>query len=237
VQSSFKFCRHCGAALPEATPADATRTPPPMRPHGAPIDRASTETPSERLATPSTAAPPPTSRSSRRSPLVWTSALILLVLAVGTGLFYYRDRLPFGGSAPSSLRAEQHLNQGVTFAKMKDYDNAVTEFTRALEHDGASSIAYANRGVAYMQQRKFNKALDDLKKAEELNPKDRMVFYNQVAVFSVQNQRDRALDALDRALALGFNDYDALRSDPDLENVRKDPEFRKVLERHKVFLR
>ena len=29
---------------------------------------------------------------------------------------------------------------------------------------------------------------------------------------------------------------DALRRDPDLDNLRKHPEFRKILEKHKVFI-
>ena len=47
----------------------------------------------------------------------------------------------------------------------------------------------------------------------------------------------RALDSLDRALDLGFADYDVLRRDPDLNNLRRHPEYAKVLEKHKVFIR
>ena len=41
---------------------------------------------------------------------------------------------------------------------------------------------------------------------------------------------------LDAALANGFNDYDALRKDPDIDNLRKHKEWRKTLEKHKVFI-
>lgn len=79
--------------------------------------------------------------------------------------------------------------------------------------------------------------MDDLKQAEALNSRDKMVHYNYIALYSLQNQLDRALDSLDRALDLGFNNYDALRADPDLNNVRRHPEFTRVLEKHKVFIR
>jgi len=42
--------------------------------------------------------------------------------------------------------------------------------------------------------------------------------------------------ALDAALANGFQNYDALRKDPELLNLRKSPEWRKTLEKYKVFL-
>jgi hypothetical protein len=44
------------------------------------------------------------------------------------------------------------------------------------------------------------------------------------------------MDALDRALGCGFNNYDALRFDKDLDNLRGEPEFRATLEKHKIFL-
>lgn len=141
-------------------------------------------------------------------------------------------------SAPGpNLKAEMHLNQGMSYAAMKNWDNAIAEFTSAADLDPRYAAAYANRAVAYMQQGKYNKAMDDLKKADELSPRDKMVHYNYVALYSQQNQLDRALDSLDRALDLGFTNYDALRSDPDLNNLRRHPEFTKVLEKHKVFIR
>jgi tetratricopeptide (TPR) repeat protein len=146
-----------------------------------------------------------------------------------------------GSTAPvaqTAIPTEAKLNmqQGMNYLRSRDYDNAIKEFTVAIEKHPSYDVAYSNRSVAYMQQRKFNKALDDLKKAEEINPKNPTVQYNFVALYSLQNQLDRSLDSLDRALELGFNNYDAFRTDPDLNNVRKHPEFRKILEKHKVFI-
>jgi len=141
------------------------------------------------------------------------------------------------GTGNTRLAADLHLNQGMTYAAMKDWDNAISEFSKAVDVDSRYAAAYANRAVAYMQQRKYNKALDDLKQAESINPSDKLIHYNYVALYSLQNQLDRALDSLDRALERGFNNYDALRNDPDLNNVRAHPEFRNVLEKYKVFIR
>lgn len=145
-----------------------------------------------------------------------------------------------GQTAPQAqahvpTEAKLNLQQGINYLRAKDYDNAIREFTLAIEKFPNYDVAYSNRAVAYMQQKKFNKALDDLKKAEQINPNNPTVHYNYVALYSLQKQLDRALDHLDRALQLGFNNYDALRTDPDLDNVRKHPEFRKILEKHKVF--
>lgn len=149
-----------------------------------------------------------------------------------------------------SPEAKQHLQQGMTYAALaqgnpktasENYENASMEFSRAIELYPGYAEAYSNRGVAYMQQKKFNKALEDLKKAAELKPEDPIIHYNLAALYSLQNQLDLALEELDKALKYGFNNYDALKpsgpnSDPDLKNLRKHEEFRKVLEKHKVFI-
>jgi tetratricopeptide (TPR) repeat protein len=146
-----------------------------------------------------------------------------------------------GSTAPTAqtevpTEAKLNMQQGMNYLRSRDYDNAIKEFTVAIQKFPAYDVAYSNRAVAYMQQKKFNKAMDDLKKAEEINPKNPTVYYNFVALYSLQGQLDRALDSLDRALELGFNNYDALRTDTDLNNVRKHPEFKKILEKHKVFI-
>jgi len=134
----------------------------------------------------------------------------------------------------ASVSARQHLQQGITFASMKEYEKARIELTKAIAIDGGYAAAYANRGVVSMQQQRYDLALEDLKMAEALDPQDRFVEYNLAALYSLQNLPDRALAALGKALDHGFDDYDALRSDPDLANLRGDPEFQKLLERHKV---
>ena len=92
-----------------------------------------------------------------------------------------------------------------------------------------------------MQQKKYNKAEEDLKKASELKQDDPIILYNLAALYSVLKKNDIAIDYLDEALGKGFNNFDALKpkgrkSDPDLNNLRKDPEFKKVLEKHKIFI-
>ena len=264
VSAGFRFCKQCGAAL-TAAPASEPPAPRPPEPAPvaaaaaavstaarAPVAReeGSRDVEATRPVSPPPARaereriPPPAAKVESaprgKSRLAVVAVIVVLVIA-GGGLYYYsgdalRAHLPFGGLGKPSVKAEQHFNQGLTFASMKDYDNAIVEFGKAIEVDSRYAAAYANRGVAYIQQHKLNKALDDLKQAEGLNPQDKMIQYNLTALFSLQGQRDRALDTLDKALQLGFNDYDALRRDPDLNNLRSDPEFRKVLEKHKVFL-
>ncbi|GAB4398223.1 MAG: hypothetical protein OHK0048_09150 [Rhodoferax sp.] len=149
--------------------------------------------------------------------------------------------------AGPSLEVTSHIKQAFAYIGMaknardpvvraENIDNALKEFSLAIQKDPQYAEAYSNRAVAYMQQSKFNKAEEDLKKAKELAPNSPSVRYNYASLHSLKGNVDLALDEIDAALTQGFSDYDALRLDPDLANVRKHPEFRKILEKHKVFI-
>jgi tetratricopeptide (TPR) repeat protein len=73
--------------------------------------------------------------------------------------------------------------------------------------------------------------LDGMKLDEamaKLRPSDPMVHYNLACSYSLTDRLDLSLSALERALALGYSDFKWLNDDPDLENVRQHPLFRKI---------
>jgi len=146
-----------------------------------------------------------------------------------------------------SQEVKAHLKQGMSYVSIaknatsksvfnENLDNAIAEFSNAINKDPNYAEAYSNRAVAYMLQKKNNKALDDLKKAKELKPDSATIRYNLASVHSLMGNTDYGLDELDAALSKGFNDYDSLRKDPDINNLRKSKEFKQILEKHKVFI-
>jgi len=151
------------------------------------------------------------------------------------------------GSSEPSFEVRSHIKQGLSYASTaknahnkalfdENIDNALKEFSLAIEKAPDYADAYSNRGVAYMQQRKYNKALEDLKKAKELKSESPSIRYNLACLYSLKGDVDFGLDELDAALTNGFSDYESLRRDPDLKNLRRNAEFKKVLEKHKVFI-
>jgi tetratricopeptide (TPR) repeat protein len=150
-------------------------------------------------------------------------------------------------SGEPSQEVKAHLKQGMSYVSIaknatsksvfnENLDNAIAEFSNAITKDPNYAEAYSNRAVAYMLQKKNNKALDDLKKAKEIKPDSATIRYNLASVHSLMGNTDYGLDELDAALSKGFNDYDSLRKDPDINNLRKSKEFQKILEKHKVFI-
>jgi tetratricopeptide (TPR) repeat protein len=153
---------------------------------------------------------------------------------------------PPAASGEPNQEVKAHLKQGMSYVSVakssphnfhENIANAINEFSNAITKDPSYAEAYSNRAVAYMMQRKYNKALDDLKKAKELKPDSASIRYNLASVHSLMGNTDYGMDELDAALEKGFNDYESLRRDPDIDNLRKHKEFRRILEKHKVFIR
>jgi hypothetical protein len=150
-----------------------------------------------------------------------------------------------GGGAQPSEEVKAHLKQGMSYVSVakssprtfnENIENAINEFSNAISKDPGYAEAYSNRAVAYMMQKKYNKALDDLKKAKELKPDSASIRYNLASLHSLMGNTDYGMDELDAALERGFNDYEVLRRDPDINNLRKHKDFQRTLEKHKVFI-
>lgn len=151
-------------------------------------------------------------------------------------------------STAPSLETQQHVKQGMMFVSLskqspktrrENIKNALVEFDTAVKQEEAQgrcfASAYMNRGIAYWQDKKLNLAEKDLIKASECDAKDPVIFYNLASYYSAINKTDLALEPLDKALSLGFNDCDVLRKDGDLKNLRKQDDFRRILEKHQLF--
>ncbi|KAK9834004.1 hypothetical protein WJX81_002301 [Elliptochloris bilobata] len=60
----------------------------------------------------------------------------------------------------------------------------------------------------------------------------RVAHYNVACCYSVVNQVDAGLEALDTAMSAGFEQFGKIRSDPNLESLRKSPKFKEVIDRY-----
>jgi tetratricopeptide (TPR) repeat protein len=79
----------------------------------------------------------------------------------------------------------------------------------------------------------LNEKIDQAKKetstALELSPNDSILLYNAACVYSVIDEKELAIKTLQNAVAGGFEHYDWIKRDPDLENIRKEIEFTELI--------
>lgn len=67
----------------------------------------------------------------------------------------------------------------------------------------------------------------------KLLPEDATVRYNLACSYSLVGYVDAAIAELQRAVALGYTDYEHMRKDADLDNVRSDPRYQRLVKQRR----
>src|SRR5688572_10417897 len=72
--------------------------------------------------------------------------------------------------------ATGHATKGVQLAQQGAFDQAVEEFTKAIQADPNDARFYRDRGGVYLTMKRFQDAVNDFTKAIELSPKDHTAY-------------------------------------------------------------
>jgi tetratricopeptide (TPR) repeat protein len=84
-------------------------------------------------------------------------------------------------------------------------------------------------GGLYTKAGRISDGLKMDRKLVRLEPKNPTAHYNLACSLALCKKRPDALRSLRKALSLGYDDLDWMEQDPDLEILKTDPEFRKLL--------
>ena len=84
---------------------------------------------------------------------------------------------------------------------------------------------------AYTKNKLYEEGLAIDERLSRLKPEDPIVFYNLACSYSLTERIDFSLRALKRAMRLGYDDFNYMNKDPDLENLRKDERYQILVKR------
>jgi serine/threonine protein kinase/Flp pilus assembly protein TadD len=104
--------------------------------------------------------------------------------------------------AAGGFSAVDYNYRGVTYDKLDKYDEAVADYSRALELDMTFVMAYNNRGATYERLRKYDEALIDYSSAIQQAPTMAPAYYNRGNVFSKKKRSIEAIEDFTRALQI-----------------------------------
>lgn len=109
-------------------------------------------------------------------------------------------------------RAEDERLKGNEFIKSKDYQDAVTAYTKSIELDSTESFTFANRAMAYLKLKEYKKVIEDANKALELKP----------GYLKAVHRRGKAYLALER-FEEAIKDFQLiLEQEPNSKEVNRD---------------
>lgn len=135
---------------------------------------------------------------------------LLVVLFVPNFAYAYTDSEMF------YKRANVYMNN-------RQYNLAVTEYTKAIELDPQYAKAYHNRGLAYYFVGKNFLSIEDYTKAIELNPQYAKAYTNRGSVYHTLGRSALAIEDYTKVIQLNPNDVESyLTRAGEYESAGKD---------------
>ncbi|MBW1915530.1 MAG: tetratricopeptide repeat protein [Deltaproteobacteria bacterium] len=104
-----------------------------------------------------------------------------------------------------TLDADFYINQGNAYVGKGQYDQAISDFNKAIQINPRFAKAYYNRGVAYKRKGQYDQAISDYNKAIEINPRDALAYYNRGIACFYAKKYEKAWDDAHKAQDLGYS--------------------------------
>jgi len=90
--------------------------------------------------------------------------------------------------------AEKAYNSGDAALDQKNYDKAITEFTKVIKLEPSNSGAYHNRCLAYVNKKQYEKAITDCNQAIRFDPDYAYTYYVRGLAYVEKGDYDQAIE-------------------------------------------
>jgi len=110
---------------------------------------------------------------------------------------------------------------GVLYRHNGELDKAIEEYQRALSENKRFPQAQFDLAFVYSIKGEYEKALAEFKKTIKIRSDLIWAYYYIAAILAAQNRIEESIRWLDRAIEKGFSNWDFLKNDKMLENIRK----------------
>ena len=139
----------------------------------------------------------------------------------------FEKALELGGNDAGTF-----LGLGQIRLQQKRYEDAVGYLTAAIERGARFGGAYIQLATAQMSLNRNEDAVKTYENAVQSRVMSKGTgYYNTACVYSLSKQSDKAFEWLNKAIDEGFTNRNTMETDTDLEPIRSDARFQKVLAR------
>lgn len=131
----------------------------------------------------------------------------------------------------SGQDSQLYLNLGDLYHAKGDMSTAMKCYEKALEIEPDFTQALHRLAVIYSKKGQYNDSLRFLLRIMKIQPDSIEVFYDIACVYAKQGFVDESIKWLDDAINKGFKNWDLLKDDRDLNNIRNTAYYKDLINR------
>lgn len=136
--------------------------------------------------------------------------------------------------ADSENRDQLFYKLGQLFEKKGSLKNAATSFEQSLQVNAGYIPALNALARLRSREGRLVQAIALYKKMRILEPENSTIYYNLACLHARQGQKAAAVRLLEKAIQKGYDNWELIRNDPDLESIQKTEAYRNILRKHQA---
>jgi len=124
-------------------------------------------------------------------------------------------------------------NLGELYKNIGRTERAINSYEKVLSFAPEDMKALHSLATVYATEGDYDNALLSLQKMHALRPQNPDISYNIACMYSRQGKVNESVEWLKNAIDKGFNNWELLKADKDLENIRDTEHYKELLFRNK----
>ena len=116
--------------------------------------------------------------------------------------------------------AQEHLNKGTAYLDQGEFDEAIEEYTEAIELDPNYTTAYHNRAFVYSEIGEYDKAIADLTKTIELDPNYARAYYGRGLMYESLGKKAEAIADFEKCIQVSQEPKYVQEAERKIEELR-----------------
>jgi len=134
---------------------------------------------------------------------------------------FYQQSLAIYGSNTLA-----HNNLGMIAMKQNQPDEAIIHFKNAVQEKPDNWLARVNLGLVLWGMGRKAEAIEQYEFVVEHDPDyNPTLSYNIACYYSLAGRTTLGMEWLEKAIKHGYNNWELIKTDPDLQNLRERPDF------------
>ena len=121
---------------------------------------------------------------------------------------------------------------GDIYRQEGEYDKALVQYQKALLIQSHYIQAMQGLVLVYSNQQEYTKAIDMLQNIRKVQPEDPKIDYTISHLYAKENMVDESIVWLKQAIEKGFRNWDLIKTDPYLANIRNTSYVHELMKNH-----